>query len=288
MRNEGASTLVGPERARPEAASAAAGAGKRLGPFGSSRARRPFLELFPPTSIDSRPDAPEPAPGPPTRSGQGTEPALPAPTTQMPGVASLSIATDVPTVPPLFEPQEAAPPRFEPRDAQPRSSEPWEAALLSSEPQVAVLHPAEPPVAVRPRAPVQQAAFHRAVYHSASYDRAARATVFVDEAQRLSVDLLQRVCAIADIERDKRVIQIVLVGRPALLTTLKQPELQSLDERITERCELEPLRRDELADYVVHCAAATGDRARVAFDDQALDSLRRASRGVPRIVDQIC
>jgi len=116
----------------------------------------------------------------------------------------------------------------------------------------------------------------------------ARATVFVDEAQRLSVDLLQRVCAIADIERDKRVIQIVLVGRPALLTTLKQPELQSLDERITERCELEPLRRDELADYVVHCAAATGDRARVAFDDQALDSLWRASRGVPRIVDQIC
>jgi type II secretory pathway predicted ATPase ExeA len=115
----------------------------------------------------------------------------------------------------------------------------------------------------------------------------ARAVVFVDEAQSLSADLLQRVCAIPNIDTDRRVIQIVLVGQPALLTTFEQPELRPINERVSVRCELGPLSREETDDYIAHRQAAATDRRRITFDKNALEAAYGVSHGVPGLVERL-
>lgn len=66
----------------------------------------------------------------------------------------------------------------------------------------------------------------------------ARATVFVDDAHEFSVELLERVLALADIDGDKPLLQIVLVGRPALRSTLEHADLRAHTERGTAHIEV--------------------------------------------------
>jgi type II secretory pathway predicted ATPase ExeA len=111
----------------------------------------------------------------------------------------------------------------------------------------------------------------------------AHAILFVDEAQTLSSELLQRVCALANIEADKHLLQVVLVGRPELRTTLAGAELHALDGRLTVRSELGSLTRSELADYVAFKSA----RAMAPIDARALDALYTSSQGLPGLVDRV-
>ena len=113
----------------------------------------------------------------------------------------------------------------------------------------------------------------------------ARAVLFVDDAENLSLDMLQQVAALADVERG--LLAIVLVGRPSVLTMLNQRGLKSLARRLTVRCELGPIGREEIAEYIEY-RADTKSQRRMTFDVEALDALYSVSRGVPLLVDQIC
>ena len=109
----------------------------------------------------------------------------------------------------------------------------------------------------------------------------AFAVVLIDEAQNVPVDVLERLGVILDIEREQRLLQIVLVGQPGLLRLLARPELRLLAERASVRCALEPLAADEVVGYVLHRIAVAGGNARVEFDEAAwrgCTSSRRAFR----------
>jgi general secretion pathway protein A len=115
------------------------------------------------------------------------------------------------------------------------------------------------------------------------------AVVFVDEAQNLSPEMLEHVRAIADIEADRRLIQLVIVAQPSLLETLERPELRRFVERVSVRCELGPLTADEIGGYVLHrLAVAGGGPSSVEFDADALTLIYDLTRGLPRLVNRLC
>ncbi|MBI3265248.1 MAG: AAA family ATPase, partial [Acidobacteria bacterium] len=116
----------------------------------------------------------------------------------------------------------------------------------------------------------------------------AFAVVFIDEAQNLPVDLLAQMRVLADTEGDARLLQVVLVGQPSLLTTLARPELRQLAQRISIRCTLEPLAGDEVAGYVMNRLAIAGGGLRVEFGDGSLECVYELSAGVPRVVNLLC
>ena len=117
----------------------------------------------------------------------------------------------------------------------------------------------------------------------------AFAVLVIDEAQHLAQPLLDEIRALADLEAGRRLLQIVLVGQPELQTRLKQFPMRPIDQRVTVRCELRPLTKQDVAGYVAHrLATAGGTRERIAFAAEAIDVIHAASHGVPRLVNIIC
>jgi cell division septation protein DedD len=65
--------------------------------------------------------------------------------------------------------------------------------------------------------------------------------------------------------------------------------MRHIDQRVTMRCELRPLTKEDVAGYVAHrLAMAGGTRERVAFANAAIEMIHAASNGLPRLVNVIC
>ena len=116
----------------------------------------------------------------------------------------------------------------------------------------------------------------------------AFAVVIIDEAQRLSVELLDQIRAVGELGRNERLLQLMLVGHPALSSTLAKPELRQLLRRVSARASLGPLASDEIAGYVSHRLGLAGMGPRVEFDDPSIARLYDLSGGVPRTINLLC
>jgi type II secretory pathway predicted ATPase ExeA len=113
----------------------------------------------------------------------------------------------------------------------------------------------------------------------------ARAILFVDDAHTLSADLLRRVSSFANIDGDKRLLQVVLVGGPQLRLALSTADLRTVDEQLTARVELKPLTRVEFAEYLAFHAAQTGQAEPLILDVPTLTTQYEAANGLPGLVD---
>lgn len=114
-----------------------------------------------------------------------------------------------------------------------------------------------------------------------------RTLLIVDDAQHLSADLLEELRLLANLESGSgRALQVILIGQPGLLDSLRRPELASLHQRLAVRARVEPLPAEEAYDYLLHhLRLAGGDPARV-IDEAGLDTLARGAGGVPRLLNQ--
>jgi general secretion pathway protein A len=121
-------------------------------------------------------------------------------------------------------------------------------------------------------------------------NRAGRICVLVlDEAQALSVDLLEQIRLLLNLETEtQKLLRIVLVGQPQLRKLLLDPDLAQLNQRITLRWHLGPLTHRETVEYVRHrLAVASQGRATGLFTRSALRLLHSVSNGVPRVTNMV-
>jgi type II secretory pathway predicted ATPase ExeA len=115
-----------------------------------------------------------------------------------------------------------------------------------------------------------------------------RVLLIVDEAQNLSPELLEDLRVLTNINADKHVVlQIVLVGQPELRTTVNSPAFRQLAQRISVDHHLEPMTAEETRWYVRHRLRVAGGEVST-FRSAAIDMIHEASRGVPRLVNQLC
>jgi general secretion pathway protein A len=115
----------------------------------------------------------------------------------------------------------------------------------------------------------------------------AGAVLFIDEAQHLPAALLGDLAVLMGTPA-ARVLQIVLVGQPALTYVLTVADLRALDASVSRRIELGPLAADEVSSYVMHRLTIAGANTRVEFDEAAIARLYELSAGVPRVVNLLC
>ncbi|HMH87518.1 MAG TPA: AAA family ATPase [Steroidobacteraceae bacterium] len=115
-----------------------------------------------------------------------------------------------------------------------------------------------------------------------------RIIVLVDEAQNLSIEVLEQVRLLTNLETPtQKLLQIILIGQPELRELLDRTDLRQLAQRITGRYHLKPLSREETKGYVRHrlrVAGATED----IFTPAALVELHRLSEGIPRVINVAC
>jgi general secretion pathway protein A len=113
--------------------------------------------------------------------------------------------------------------------------------------------------------------------------------LIIDEAQNLTFEVLELVRLLSNFETDtQKLLQIILIGQPELKERLAAEELRQLRQRILVFCELTPLSLTELHDYVRHRLTLAGANGRPRFTPWALRSIHRISRGIPRIVNNLC
>lgn len=116
----------------------------------------------------------------------------------------------------------------------------------------------------------------------------SHAVVVIDEAQSLPADVLDQIRLLTAHERDgRRLIQVVLVGQPLLLETLKTEPMYALNERVTRRVTLSPLPPADVEAYIKHRLGVAGG-ATIAFSPEAAELVAELSRGLPRRVNVLC
>ena len=72
-----------------------------------------------------------------------------------------------------------------------------------------------------------------------------RAVLLIDEAQNIPLATLEQIRIISNLETHKqKLLQIVLVGQLELLDVLSRPELRQLYQRVSIKCQLDPLSGD--------------------------------------------
>ncbi len=122
----------------------------------------------------------------------------------------------------------------------------------------------------------------------AAHQEGRRTVLIIDEAQNLSIDVLEQLRLLTNLETNERkLLQIILLGQPELLTLLAQNELRQLSQRVTARFHLDALNRGEVHEYIKHRLTIAGTRRRV-FSAAAINRIFKISGGIPRVVNLIC
>lgn len=115
------------------------------------------------------------------------------------------------------------------------------------------------------------------------------AVLIIDEAQHLSTDVLEEIRILSNLEtNDQKLLQIVIVGQLNLLDLLQKTELRQLDQRISIRCSLKALTREEVEAYVTHRLWVARGSTSVSFTPKAFDLVHAVSGGVPRMINLLC
>ena len=120
-----------------------------------------------------------------------------------------------------------------------------------------------------------------------AYAQGLRVVLIVDEAQNLSIEALEQIRLLTNLETPtQKLLQIILLGQPELRDILAQSELRQLNQRITARYHLKPLDEEETATYVRHRLAVAGLQ-RMPFSRLGVRALYQRSEGVPRVINII-
>jgi general secretion pathway protein A len=123
--------------------------------------------------------------------------------------------------------------------------------------------------------------------HQAHEDQ-KRVLLIIDEAQKLSLDSLEEIRLLSNIERQEtKLLNIFFVGQDEFNDTITQSECRALRQRITIVHHIEPLNEKETAEYVNYRLDMAGTQ-RAIFTDRALKEIYRFSRGYPRLINIIC
>lgn len=112
------------------------------------------------------------------------------------------------------------------------------------------------------------------------------AVLIIDEAQNLSLPVLEQIRLLSNLETEKeKLLQIILVGQPELRDKLNLPVLRQLNQRISVRYHLRPLKKNEIKKYIDHRLMVAGSPGNIVFSRRALSLIFKYSGGVPRLVN---
>lgn len=116
-----------------------------------------------------------------------------------------------------------------------------------------------------------------------------RFVLVIDEAQNLDAPVLETVRLLSNFETPQtKLMQIILAGQPQLATTLAQPTLTQLHQRIAVLSRLDPFTPTETAEYIDHQLRAAGKTGGRLFTPAALAMIQARSQGIPRTINNIC
>ena len=116
-----------------------------------------------------------------------------------------------------------------------------------------------------------------------------RAVLIVDEAQGLSIDALEELRQLANLQSGNQMLmQVFLLGQDKLRDLINSPRMEQLRQRVVASSLLEPLGLAETVNYVEHRLIQAGWQGDPEIGGDALQLIQKYSGGVPRLINLIC
>lgn len=118
------------------------------------------------------------------------------------------------------------------------------------------------------------------------HEAGRRVVVFVEEAQGISLDNLEFLRLLTNLETaTDKLLQIVLFGQPELNALLADSRIRQLKDRITLSLNLSPLNEKEVADYLRARLAVAGYRGPDLFPASLVSRMAHFSGGLSRRIN---
>lgn len=120
------------------------------------------------------------------------------------------------------------------------------------------------------------------------YAAGRRVILIFDEAQNLSRESLEELRMFTNINSGKdELLQLVLVGQPELRSMVLRPDLTQFAQRVASSFHLTSMDEITVCKYIRHRLAVAKSEWDI-FSPLAVREVFRATRGVPRLVNQLC
>ncbi len=118
-------------------------------------------------------------------------------------------------------------------------------------------------------------------------ERGRKVVIVVDEGHLLAADQLEELRLLTNADMDATSpFTLVLVGQPTLRARLRLGAFAALDQRVALRYALPPLAQADTGEYIAHHLKLAG-RTDTLFSDDAITRIHKASRGLPRAVNNL-
>jgi len=115
-----------------------------------------------------------------------------------------------------------------------------------------------------------------------------RLLLLLDEAHLFSLETLEHIRLMTNTHFDSHApFILVIAGQPPLQELLKLKDMASFQQRITVRYRLTGLTKEETFQYIAHHLKLAGAKHNI-FADDVITAIFHASRGLPRIINNLC
>ena len=115
-----------------------------------------------------------------------------------------------------------------------------------------------------------------------------RVILIIDEAQSLGSELLEELRLLSNLNDGKTLkLQFILSGQPDLHTLLQRIDMTQFAQRIVVDYHLEPLSEEETGQCIRHRLKIAGGDSSL-FTNKACVLVHRLTRGIPRLINQVC
>ncbi|MCV3273805.1 ExeA family protein [Roseobacter sinensis] len=120
------------------------------------------------------------------------------------------------------------------------------------------------------------------------YAKGRHVVLVIDEAQNLSVEALEELRMLTNINSNKdELLQLILVGQPELRDMIASPYLVQFSQRVTATYHLQPLDLKQTKAYIQHRLIHVGGTGN-EMSSYAIKSIYEESGGVPRLINKYC
>jgi len=118
------------------------------------------------------------------------------------------------------------------------------------------------------------------------YASGRQVVVMIDEAHAMPAETLEEIRLLSNLESNRhKLLHIVLFGQPELDERLGEKNMRQLKDRITHNFALEPLRHDDIGNYLMFRLRAAGYRGPDLFTASAIRMVSKASQGLTRRIN---
>ncbi len=127
-------------------------------------------------------------------------------------------------------------------------------------------------------------------YLLAAHAHERRTVLIIDEAQNLSIEVLEQIRLLTNLETTQsKLLQVILVGQPELNRILQGKNLRQFTQRITNRCHLKSLSNVRMTGaYIYHRVSISGGDASKLFTRAVIRKIHRLSGSIPRLINLLC